>query len=93
MRKCKPYLPTVILGNAQSLCYKMDEVHANVQFSDEFRTYSLLCFSETWLNETITNTSIWVEGFTLYRGDRTKEPGKEQGGWGMCVFEQEMESS
>ena len=58
----------------------MDEVRANVQFSDEFRTRSLLCFSETWLNETITDTSIGVEGFILSRGDRTKESGKKQGG-------------
>ena len=84
-RKSKPYLSTVILGNVQSLSIKMDEVHANVQFSDEFRTCSLLCFSETWLNKTITDTSICVEGFTLYRRDRTKESGKKQGG-GVCVF-------
>ena len=93
MRKCKPYLPTVILGNAQSLCNKMDEVRANVQFSDEFRTRSLLCFSETWLNETITDTSIGVEGFILSRGDRTKESGKKQGMGFVCVCKQAMESS
>ena len=63
----------------------MDKVHANVQFSDEFRTCSLLCISETCLSETITDRSICVEGFTLYRGERTKESGKKQGD-GVCVF-------
>ena len=97
--KFKPYLLTVILGNVQSSSNKMDEVHANVHFSDEFRTCCLLCFSETWLNETITNTSMCVEGFPLYRGDRTKESennnnnNNKTGGWGKCVCKQEMESS
>ena len=76
----------MILGNVQTLCNKMDKVHANVQFSDEFRTCSSLCFSETCLNETIIDTNVCVEGFTLYRGERTKESGKKRGGGGVCVF-------
>ena len=71
-RKFKPNLPPVIFGNVQSL----DEVHVDIQSSDEYRTCSLLCFTEIWLNETFIDTSRCVEGFTLHRGDRPKESGE-----------------
>ncbi|KAK7483337.1 hypothetical protein BaRGS_00025397 [Batillaria attramentaria] len=84
-RKCKPYLPTIIMGNVQSLSNKIDELSATVSFREEFRTCSLLCFSETWLSDKIADSCVDIDGFTLNRGDRNKDSGKRTGG-GVGLF-------
>ena len=84
-RRFKPRLPTVILGNVQSLNNKMDEMRANVASIEDVRTCSLLCFTDTWIGESVSESNVCIEGFTSFRGDRTKESGKGTGG-GVCVF-------
>ena len=43
--------------------------------------YDLICLSETWLNSTILNTALEVDGYKLFRRDRYN-----QRGGGICVF-------
>ena len=38
-----------------------------------------MCFSETWLHDKITDASVTVEGYKLFRADRQKETGKKKG--------------
>jgi hypothetical protein len=40
-----------------------------------------LTLSETWLNTTITNAEIYIEGYTLYRQDRLNKRGG-----GVCAY-------
>jgi hypothetical protein len=40
-----------------------------------------LTLSETWLNTTITNAEIFIEGYTLYRQDRLNKRGG-----GVCAY-------
>ena len=54
-RKFRPFLPSVITGNARSLNNKLDELCANVKFVSEFRNACLMCFSESWFDERSTD--------------------------------------
>ncbi|PIK39885.1 hypothetical protein BSL78_23277 [Apostichopus japonicus] len=84
-QKCKPFLPTIIMGNVQSLSNKIDELCANVNYLNEFRNASLMSFTETWLTEHHNDAHVSVNGFKLMRGDRTTDSGKEKGG-GVCLY-------
>lgn len=46
-RRFKPALPSIIMGNVQSLRNKPDELETCVRFLHEFREASLLCLTET----------------------------------------------
>ena len=82
---CKPYLPSLILGNVRSLQNKMEELCANVKYANEFRSASLMCFTETWLSENVADSHVNIEGFSIFLADRTNDSGKLKGG-GLCVF-------
>ena len=86
-RKFRPYLPSVVTGNAQSLNNKLDELSANSKFLREYRNACIMCFSETWFNDRVTDEIASIDGFVLARKDRSKEEsgGKERGG-GVCMY-------
>ena len=69
-RSARPILPKIMMGNVQSLGNKVDELHASVIHDEAFRMCSFMCFSETWLNEKITDSVVQIDGFKLIRGDR-----------------------
>ena len=70
---CKPYLPSLILGNVRSLQNKMEELCVNVKYANEFRSASLMCFTETWLSENVADSHVNIEGFSIFRADRTND--------------------
>lgn len=85
-RGYKPVLPSVITGNVRSLCNKVDELSACVRFDRVYRQSSLLCFTETWLNERTPEAHVTLDGFTLHRMDRDlSRTAKKQGG-GVCAY-------
>ena len=88
--KQKPYLPSVIMGNVQSQINKIDEISANVQYFHDFRTGSVMSFTETWLRNSHNDALVEVDGFKLLRGDRTEESGESRRGWSMCLRQREM---
>ncbi|XP_076841985.1 NACHT, LRR and PYD domains-containing protein 3-like [Brachyhypopomus gauderio] len=46
---------------------------------------SIMCFTETWLNEDVPDSTVHVDGFTLHRADRTEASLKTKGG-GLCCY-------
>lgn len=46
---------------------------------------SVLCFTETWLNESIPDSALQQLGFSLFRADRTSSSLKWKGG-GVCFY-------
>ena len=68
---CKPYLPSLILGNVRSLQNKMEELCGNVKYANEFRSASLMCFTENWLSENVAESHVNIEGISIFRADRT----------------------
>ena len=89
-RKFKPYLPSIIMGNVQSLNNKMDELHGYARYMHEFKHISLMSFTETWLNETITDDCVNINGFKLIRGDRNLNLAEKQKGGGICLYVNEQ---
>ena len=63
----------------------MEELCANVKYANEFRSASLMCFTETWLSENVADSHVNIEGFSIFCADRTIDSGKLKGG-GLCVF-------
>lgn len=77
-------MPSIILGNAQSLRNKTDELEACVRYLREYREANLVCLSETWLSGMDLDPDL--PGFSVMRSDRSRTAtGKKQGG-GVCVY-------
>ena len=53
--------------------------------ANEFRSASLMCFTETWLSENVVDSHVNIEGFSIFCADRTNDSGRLKGG-GQCVF-------
>ena len=86
-RKCKPFLPSLIMGNVQSVRNKHDELAANVRFMQDYKNVSIMSFSESWLKETRDlNEHVAINGFKLLRGDRILENTDKVSGGGVCVY-------
>jgi hypothetical protein len=57
--------------NARSLYPKIDEISWIVQNSG----VDVVCISETWLNDSVLDSDIGIEGYTLFRKDRLSKKG------------------
>ena len=67
----------------------MDELHLNSQHDHVFREVSEMGFCETWLNDSVPDSEVAIDGFSLIRLDRTEKSGKERekgGGGGACTL-------
>jgi len=86
-RKFRPPLPTILLSNVRSIRNKLDELHANVKFLNEYRESCLLCFTETWLNPSINDQILSLPEFdTPIRLDRSADSTGKQVGGGLCIY-------
>ncbi|XP_055367950.1 uncharacterized protein LOC129604646 [Betta splendens] len=84
-RRFRPAVPSVIMGNVRSLANKIDELAALTRYQREYRTSSVLLFTETWLTSLISDSTVALDKFHLLRADRTENSGKRKGG-GLAVF-------
>ncbi|KAI4874712.1 hypothetical protein NFI96_009725 [Prochilodus magdalenae] len=85
-RRYKPCLPSIIMGNVRSLANKTDELSALIRTQREYRECSILCFTESWLNQNVPDSHVHLNGFTTVRADRVyHQTGKKRGG-GLAVF-------
>ena len=84
-RPFKPPLPSIVMGNARSLNNKIDELAANTRYLSAYREAGIVCITETWLHDTHPDSCFEPDGFKIYRGDRTKDSGKNTGG-GVCAL-------
>ena len=81
----RPPLPAIITGNARSLNNKLDELCLNTRHLNEYREAALICFSETWFHNGVTDVAASIDNFSIYRSDRTEDSGKQRGG-GVCAY-------
>ena len=80
-----PPPPYVVFANVQSLYNTIDELHAKCRYDNVYREACVVAFCETWLDSTRPDDDSILDGFTVYRSDRTKESGKTRGG-GLCIY-------
>ena len=66
-------LPGIFLSNVRSLCNKLDELQLLVGKNRDFSSSSVLCFTETWLSDSIPDSALQLAGFQLFRVDRHTE--------------------
>lgn len=80
-------LPSLILGNAQSLRNKLDELQRNVRFLRDYKDCCVMAFTESWFTEQDSDTDLSIDGFGVpFRQDRDAEmTGKSRGG-GVCIY-------
>ena len=84
-RKNKPYVPSVIFGNVRSLHGKIDDLRINCRHLFEYREACVIGVTETWLNCSIPDSALEVNGFHLVRFDRSEESNKSRGG-GLAIY-------
>ena len=57
--------------NVRSLCSKIDEIQYLVTNS----AVDIFCVCETWLDDTVTNSEVHIDGYTVLRKDRNRNGG------------------
>jgi len=82
----KPFLPSVIMGNANSLPNKCDELEALVRNQRLFKESSLICLSESWLNDNTPDLCVDIPGFTAIRVDQHLSTSGKRKGRGIILF-------
>ena len=79
-------LPGIFFSDVRSLCSKLDELQLLVGKNSHFSSSSVLCFTETWLSDSVPDSALQLAGFQLFRADRhTELSGKTKGG-GICFY-------
>ncbi len=84
--KLRTALPSIHLTNLRFLLNKTDELLILTRTNKDFSNSAALCFTETWLSETIPDNVLHLPGYQLFRSDRITElTGKTRGG-GLCFY-------
>lgn len=77
----------MILANVCSPRNKLDELQANIYHLHEYRTASILAFTETWLNNSDSDNMLHIDGFAPpLRLDRDNKLTGKQHGSGVCLY-------
>ena len=63
-------MPMMVCGNVRSIRNKIDELTALTRWNYAYRESSLICLTETWLQDKDPCSVYELDGFTLCRGDR-----------------------
>ena len=62
----------------------MNELITKVQYDNEFRQSNLICFTESWLKEEMSDPNL--PGYTIIRADRDINLSQKSIGGGLCVY-------
>lgn len=62
------FVPGLLLSNVMSLAPKIDELQASL--SSGFKSVDIVCITETWLNDRISDSIVNLPGFSIIRRDR-----------------------
>ncbi|KAI3353895.1 hypothetical protein L3Q82_005104 [Scortum barcoo] len=81
----RPPIPSLFLSNVRSLDNKLDLLRLRLGASREMRNCSVLCLTETWLNDNMPDPAFQLDGRLLFHADRNQQSGKARGG-GLCVY-------
>ena len=81
----RPPIPTLFLANIRSLDNKVDLLHGRLNVSTEMRNCAVLCLTETWLNNSMPDSTFQIDGLQLFPAYRDHWSGKTRGG-GLCVY-------
>lgn len=75
-----------MVANVRLLENKLDNLRLELTSTQEVRDCCALVFSETWLNDSISDEAIGLTGLTVFWADRNSTlSGKTRGG-GLCIY-------
>nr|XP_043882686.1 uncharacterized protein LOC122769872 [Solea senegalensis] len=87
--KANPFrspLPSILLANTRSLESQLDSLKLDLITKRETRNCCILIFTETWLNSSVPEAAVSLDGLTTIRADRSHAlTGKPRGG-GLCMY-------
>ncbi|KAI4902351.1 hypothetical protein NFI96_003954 [Prochilodus magdalenae] len=87
----KPSVPSVVMGNVNSLTNKTDELACLVKNQRLYRECSLFCFTETWLTPDTPDANVELPGFSTVRAERDQTlSGKRKGGGAHTFHQHQM---
>ncbi len=72
-RGLRTLLPSIHLANLHSLPNKTGKLLLLSRTNKDFSNSAALCFTETWLNDTIPDSALHLPNFQLIRADREAE--------------------
>ena len=72
----------LLLCNAQSVFYKLDELRALVSAMKPL----FICITESWLTPEISDELVGIRGYNLFRNDRRDDPSEVRRGGGTMVY-------
>lgn len=82
-----PPLPSILLANVRSLRNKLDKLQAVISCQWAYNKASLICLTETRLDNTIADSELSLDGFgTPLRLDRNSVSSLKRHGGGLCVY-------
>ncbi len=87
--KANPFkwpLPSILLANVRSLENKLDYLNLDLSTKPEIRDCCVLIFTETWLNSSVPDVAISLEGLTTLRADRSCALTDKSRAGGVCVY-------
>ena len=88
----KPALPSIFLSSVSSIANKTDKLRLWVVTNNIVKASFVLIFTETWLQASIPNSAVALDGRAAHRADIIKASGK-QGGGGQLIFTKDSWSS
>ena len=62
---------TIYYQNTRSLCNKITDLSLNISLSSH--SIDVLIFTETWLSSSIADTELLLNGYIVYRHDRSPQ--------------------
>jgi hypothetical protein len=71
------YLPSVLIANVRSLSGKVDELSVIANIND----IDIICITESWLTDTIPDSTVSLPNFNMFRNNRTSSVGG-----GVCAY-------
>lgn len=87
--KANPFrspLPSVLLASVRSLENKLDYRKLDLSTKRETRDCCVLILTETWLNSSVLDAAISLDGLATFKADRSCIlTGKSRGG-GVCIY-------
>lgn len=75
-----------MFGNCCHIVPKMDELRLNVKFLHEYRDSCCIAFTETFMDDTISDDIIDLDNFTLIRADRNTVLSNKSKGGGLAIY-------
>ncbi len=82
---CRTPLPSILLANVRSVENKLDYLKLDLTTKQEMRDCCTIILTETWLNPSVSDDAVSIEGLTIFRSDRRGVLSGKSRGW-RCVY-------